>query len=122
MQLLTAKNAEDMAARELNLPFQLPVWVRDVQIFQDAEAEGIIGREPSAPERQAHKEILAMLTAQGEFLVNRFREQGVPEQAGMKLADVEAILEALYDKQRVFFGGMSEQRRAQVLEEVFGAS
>jgi hypothetical protein len=31
-------------------------------------------------------------------------------------------LEGLYDKQRVFYGGMTEARRAQVLNEVFGAS
>jgi hypothetical protein len=31
-------------------------------------------------------------------------------------------LEAIYDEQRVFYGGMTDQRRAQVLDEGFGAS
>ena len=122
MEYLAAKNAEDMAAGGPNLPFLLPIWFRQIQIFQDAEAERIIGGDPSAAERHLHKEALAMLIWQGEFLVNRFREKDVPEQAGVTLANVEATLEALYDKQSVFFGGMTNQRRAQVLDEVFGAS
>jgi hypothetical protein len=78
---------------------------------------------PGESDRQAHKAILAMLISHGEFLVNRLRMQAPVEPiAGVTLADVEATLEGLYDKQRVFYGGMTEARRAQILGEVFGAS
>ena len=41
----------------------------------------------------------------------------------LTLADIEATLEGtIYDRQRVFYGGMTEERRSQILNEVFGAS
>jgi len=61
-----------------------------------------------------------MLIWQGEGLVALLREHDVTAQAGLTLADVEATLEELYDRQRARYGGMTDERRAQILDEVFG--
>lgn len=122
VESLAAKTAQDMAAPQLNLPFILVAWCRQIEIFRDAENEKIIGGAPSADERQAHKQVLAMLISQGEFLVASLHGNDVTGQVGLTLADIGATLEELYDGQRVFYGGMTEERRAQVLNEVFGAS
>ena len=122
VQFLAEENAKDMASREPNLSFVVPLWFRQLQIFQGLEDERLIGGAATGLEQQGHKRALAMLIWQGETLVNLLREQGFTEQAGVTLPDVEASLEGLYDKQRVFYGGMTEARRAQVLSEVFGAS
>jgi hypothetical protein len=122
VESLAAKTAQDMAAPQPNLPFILVCWRRQIEIFRDAENEKIIGVTPSADERQAHKQVLAILISQGEFLVAWLRENDVTNQVGLTHADIEATLEELYDRQRVFYGGMTEERRAQVLNEVFGAS
>ena len=63
-----------------------------------------------------------MLISMGEGLVGELRQHDVTAKAGVTLADVEATLEELHDSLRVSFGGMTEERRAQVLDEVFGAS
>jgi hypothetical protein len=119
---LAEKNAKDMAAPQPNLPFLLVAWFRQIEIFHDAETERIIGGSPTDEERQAHRQALAMLIWQGESLGGCLREHDVSAQVAIKLSDVEAALEELYDRQRVFYGGMTEERRAQVLNEVFGAS
>jgi len=111
-----------MAAREPNLAFVVLTWFRQLQIFQGLEDSGLVAEGPTGLEQQGHRRALATLIGQGENLVNLLRERGFKEQAGVTLADVEASLEGLYDKQRVFYGGMTEARRAQVLEEVFGGS
>jgi len=122
VQFLAQENAKDMAAREPNLSTVVPLWFKQLQFFQGLEDEGLIGGVASGLEQQGHKRALATLIWQGETLVNLLRERGFTEQAGVTLADVEASLEGLYDKQRVFYGGMTEASRAQVLNEVFGAS
>jgi hypothetical protein len=73
-------------------------------------------------DRQMQKHILSVLISMGEGLVNELRPHDVTAKAGVTLADVEATLEELHDSLRVWFGGMTEARRAQVLDEVFGAS
>ena len=122
LQVLAEENAEDLAAREPNLSSLIPLWFRMLQMFQRAENETLVGGGPAALVPEGHKRTLATLIGQGESLVNLLRKHGFTEQAGVKLADVEASLEGLYDKQRVFYGGMTEARRRQVLDEVFGAS
>ncbi len=122
MQFLAEENAKDMAAREPNLSLVVPLWFKQLQIFQRLEDEGLTGSLATSLEQQGHKRALATLIWQGETLVNLLRERGFKEQAGVTLADVEASLEGLYDKQRVFYGGMTEARPVQVLEEVFGVS
>jgi len=122
VEYLAEKTAQDMAAPQWNLPFLLVGWCRQTQLFRDLENEGIIGGKPAAQEQHAHKEALAMLISQGESLVACLRENDVTAQVRLTLADIEAALEDLHDRQRVFYGGMTEERRAQVLNEVFGAS
>ena len=77
---------------------------------------------PTEQDRQIQKQILSSLTSMGEKLVNELRQRDIIAQAGVTLADVEATLDELYLSLRVSFGGMTEARRAQVLDEVFGAS
>jgi xanthine dehydrogenase iron-sulfur cluster and FAD-binding subunit A len=68
------------------------------------------------------KHILSTLTSMGEWLVSELRQHDITAKAGVTMADVEATLEELYVSLRISFGGMTETRRAQVLDEVFGAS
>ena len=119
---MAAKTAENMAAPELNLPLLLGGWCLEIQIFRDLENDKIISGAPTDQARQEHKQVLALLISQGEFLLARLRENDVTAQVRLTLADIEATLEELYDRQRVFYGGMTEERRSQILNEVFGAS
>jgi hypothetical protein len=111
-------NARDMASPKPNLVEDLYVWFKGVSLYHQGE----MGGAPTDQDRQMQKHILSVLISMGEWLVSELPQHDITAKAGVTLADVEATLEELYDSLRVSFGGMTEARRAQVLDEVFGAS
>jgi hypothetical protein len=110
-------NARDMVSPKPNMVAQLCVWFKGVSLYHQGELDGAATEE----ERQMQKHILSALISLGEGLLAELRKHDITAKAGVTLADVEATLEELYVSQRVSFGGMTEARRAQVLDEVFGA-
>lgn len=111
-------NAREMALPKPNVVAELCVWFKGVSLYHQGEIGGV----PTEPERQMQKHILSVLISMGEWLVGELGRHDITAQAGVTLADVEATLEELHDSLRVSFGGMTEARRAQVLDEVFGAA
>jgi hypothetical protein len=111
-------NARDMASPKPNIIEELYVWFKGVSLYHQGE----IGGASTEQDRQMQKHILSTLTSMGEWLVSELRQHDITAKAGVTMADVEATLEELYVSLRISFGGMTETRRAQVLDEVFGAS
>jgi len=111
-------NARDTDSPTPNLVEELFLWFKGVRLYYQAE----MGGAPTGQERQMQKQMLSALLSMGEWLVRELRQHDITAKADVTLADVEATLEELYVSLRVSFGGMSEARRAQVLDEVFGAS
>lgn len=114
-------NARDMALTKPNrlaVIEELMVWFKGVSLYHQGETGGA----PTEQDRQMQKHILSVLISAGEGLLSQLRQDDITPTAGITLADVDATLEGLYDSQRVWFGGMTEARRAQILDEVFGAS
>ena len=111
-------NARDVASPKPNIIEELFVWFKGVSLYYQGEMDGA----PTEQDRQIQRQILSSLTSMGERLVNELRQEDITAKAGVTLADVEATLEELYVSLRVSFGDMTETRRAQVLDEVFGAS
>jgi hypothetical protein len=111
-------NARDMASPKPNILEEMFLWFKGVRLYYQAE----MGGAPTEQERQMQKQMLSALISMGEWLVSELRRQDITAKAGVTLADVEATLEELHLSLRVSFGGMTEARRAQVLDEVFGAS
>ena len=110
--------ARDDGAAKPNLLEELFLWLKGTRLYFQAE----MGGAPTGQDRQIQKQMLSTLISMGEYLVAELRQHDLTEKAGVTLADVEATLEELYVSLRVSFGGMTKQRRAQVLDEVFGAS
>jgi hypothetical protein len=115
-------NAQDMASPKPNPVQGLCIWFRSVSLYHQAEMDQIARGGPTEQDRQEQKHMLSMLINVGEWLVRELRQNDVTEKVGVTLADVEATLEELYVGLRVCFGGMTEERRNQVLDEVFGAA
>jgi hypothetical protein len=114
-------NARDMASPKpsmVGVVGELWVWFKGVSLYHQGEMGGALTEQ----DRQMQKHILSALISMGEWLVRELRQRDIIAKADVTLADVEATLEELYDSLRVSFGGMTEARRAQVLDEVFGAS
>jgi hypothetical protein len=110
-------NARDMASPKPNIVEELFVWFKGVSLYH----QGQLGAAPTEQDRQLERSILSTLTSMGERLVSELRRHDVSAKAGVTMADVEATLDELYVSLRVSSGGMTEARRAQVLDEVFGA-
>jgi hypothetical protein len=115
-------NAQDMASRKPSVVQTLCIWLKSVDLYHQTEMDVIPGGYPSEQDRQEQKFTLSVLINVGEWLVRHLRQNDVTANVGVTLADVEATLEELYINQRITFGGMTEERRKQVLDEVFGAA
>jgi len=111
-------NARDMASPTPNIVEELFLWFKGAKLYYQAEMGGALTNQ----DRQMQKHMLSTLISMGEWLVSELRHHDITEKVGVTLADVEATLEELHVSLRVSFGGMTEARRAQVLDEVFGAS
>lgn len=111
-------NARDIASPEPNIIEELYLWFKGVSLYHQGEPGGA----PTEQDRQMQQHILSALISMGEWLVSELRRHDITAKADVTLADVEATLEELHVSLRVSFGGMTEARRAQVLDEVFGAS
>ena len=111
-------NARDMASPTPNIVEELFLWFKGVRLYYEAE----MGGARTDQERQMQKHMLSALISMGEWLGSELRQHDITAKADVTLADVEATLEELHVSLRVSFGGMTEARRAQVLDEVFGAS
>jgi hypothetical protein len=111
-------NARDLASPTPNIVEELFLWLKGAKLYYQAEMSGT----PTDQDRQRQKQMLTSLISMGEWLVNELRQHDITAKAEVTLADVEATLEELYVSLRVSFGGMTDARRAQILDEVFGAS
>ena len=111
-------NARDVASPKPNIVEELYVWFKGVSLYHQGE----IDVTPTEQDRQMQKHILSSLICMGERLVNELHQHDLTAKADVTLLDVEATLEELYVSLRISFGGMTEARRSQVLDEVFGAS
>lgn len=121
-KIFAEKGAPDMASVKPS-PQDIWVWFKSVSIYHQGEVNQAERGDPTEEERDAQRRTLSVLINVGEWLVMQLRQNGkLGEKAGITTQDVEATLEELYDSLRVWFGGMTAERRAQVLDEVFGAS
>jgi hypothetical protein len=115
-------NARQMDSVNPDAVQELWPWFKSVRLYHEAETEQATRGTPTEQDRQWQKHMLSVLINVGEWLVRELRKKDVTGKLGVTLPDVEATLAELYVSQRVSFGGMTETRRNQVLDEVFGAA
>ena len=118
---LIDQNQRDFLAGRNSLAEDVASWLKAVDLFQVAQDEQMILRDPSADDLRQHRTWIASLIAEGERLVTeaisrnelKFAEQ-------VKLSDLEATLELLYLWQREWHGPkMRAARRREILQAVF---
>ena len=97
-------------------------WFEKVKMFQREENERMIDKDPTAEDLKAHKALVLRLIDDGEHLVNLAKHQGgMPQNPqGIKLGDLESTVEMLGDSYRGWHEPMPEERRQQLLKEIFG--
>ena len=119
--LVLDQNARDLQAKRYGRLQDVISWFKAIDLFRRAEMERLIERKPTPPDKRYHKTWLAALIAEGERLLTSLKQNGgLPRnQAGIKLSDIEATLEELYDTQAEWHGSLAPERRAALFIEIF---
>ena len=122
--LVLDQNSRDVLARRFSPLQDVVSWFKGIELFRQAEVERMIQRKPTPVDKRYHKTWLTALVAEGERLLTELRAEGGlhRNKAGIKLSDVEATLEELYDTQAEWYGSMKPARRKQLLKKLFDAT
>jgi len=119
--LVLDQNTRDVLAKRYGILPEAVSWFKGLEIFRQAELAQMIERKPTATDKRYHKTWLATLIAEGERLLTEIRaEGGLPRnKAGIKLSDLEATVEELYDTHAEWHGSMKPERRGELLKQIF---
>jgi hypothetical protein len=119
--LILDQNTRDLQAKRYGRLQEVISWFKAIDLFRRAEFERLIERRPTLADRRYHKTWLAAIIAEGERLFTSSKQNGgLPRnQAGIKLSDIEATLEELYDTQAEWHGSLTPKRRAALFREIF---
>ena len=122
--LVLDQNARDVLAKRYGPLQDVISWFKGIELFRRAELEQMIRRHPTPTDKRYHKTWLATLIAEGERLVTEIRAtSGLPRnKTGIKLSDVEATIEELYDTHAEWYGTMKQKRRADLLKQLFNGT
>ena len=117
--LVLEQNARDMQAKRYGRLPEIVSWFKAIDLFRQAELERMIERKPTPVDKRYHKTWLAALIAEGERLVTEVRRSGgLPRNTtGIKLSDLEATIEELYDTHAEWHGSLSA--RAKINSDLF---
>jgi hypothetical protein len=119
--LVLEQNARDLQTRRYGRLPEVVSWFKAIDLFRQAELERMIERKPTPLDRRYHKTWLAALIAEGERLLTGLRRSGsLPRNAaGIKLSDIQATVEELYDSQAEWHGDLNPERRAAIFRQLF---
>ncbi|MGA2658753.1 MAG: hypothetical protein ABSH34_14720 [Verrucomicrobiota bacterium] len=121
--LVLDQNARDLQAGRYGRIPEIVSWFKAIDLFRQAELERMIERKPTPVDRRCHKTWLAALIAEGERLLTDVRRSAsLPRNtAGIKLSDLEATVEELYDTHAEWHGSLKPNRRAAIFRQLFDA-
>lgn len=122
--LVLEQNARDLEAGRYGRPAEVVSWFKAIGLFRQAELERMIERKPTPVDRRYHKTWLAALIAEGErLLIEVHRSASLPRNAGgIKMSDIEATVEELYDTQAEWHGSLKPEHRAALFKQLFNVS
>lgn len=114
------QNTRDLLARRYGILEEVVSWFKSIALFRQAENERMIERKPTPADMRHHKTWLTTLIAEGERLLNEIRDDGafVRNKASIKLVDVEATVEELYDTFAEWHGDTKAGQRAALLKQI----
>lgn len=122
IKILLEEVEQEIAARRSHLLFCLNAWLLALRIFRRVEEKKFVLSDPVPRDHEYHKAFTAMLLGQGEALLLELRRHHEidSEHIGVPFEDIAAQVEELRYDDRSRYGGMTEERREEILREVFG--
>ena len=118
--LVIDQNRRDLLAKRYGLLQDVVSWFKAIELFRQAECERMIERVPTPADRRYHKTSLATLIAEGEGLLTTIRADGglARNKSSIKVSDIVATIEELYDTQAEWYGGMKTERKAELCRQI----
>jgi len=123
VKLLIEELKQELAARRSHLLFRITAWYFALKVFKRVEIDKIVLKEPGERDLKYHKAIIAFLRGCGELLlVDLDSHQEIdPQHIGIGYGDLAAMVEELKISERERYGDMTQSRREEILNDVFGS-
>jgi hypothetical protein len=112
---------EGIVARRSHVLFRVNAWLLAVRVFRRVEERRIVLGEPAPRDFEYHRAFASLLIGHGEILLLELKrhEEIEPEHIGVRFEDIAAHVQDLRYDQRSRYGGMTIERRDEILQEVF---
>jgi len=122
VRLLVEELEQELAEKRNHLLYRITAWYFGLKVFKRVESEKMVLRQPVERDSKYHKAIIAFLRGCGEvLLVELSTHQEIdPVRVGINFADLAAMVEELKISEREWYGDMTEERRVEILNNVFG--
>ena len=120
--ILQADLEKELAEKRLHLLRRLSPWLSLINIFRRLEQDKMIVAEPTARDFKYHQAMLSFIVGSGEILVLELESHRQIDSVhiGMPFESVVATLQELRYDLRMWHSDMKEERRAEILQNVFG--
>ncbi len=124
VKLLVEELEQELAERRNHLLFRITAWYFALKVFKRVESDKMVLRESADRDTRYHRAILAFLRGCGEILLLELgaHQEIDPERIGIAYADMSAMVEELKMAERERYGDMTQSRRSEILNDVFGNS
>jgi len=100
------------------------MWFHKVADFRQAEMHLLYKKTPGKEIRSQHRQIIEILIQDGKEIVRRIHASGglIKPANGFSLQDIQSSVEELQNTQLQWNGGMSKNRKGEILKDVFDAA
>lgn len=122
--ILQADLERELAEKRHHLLRRLSTWYLLISIFRRLERDKMVATEATARDSKYHRAMLEFLIGSGSILVLELEahKQIDPIHIGIPFESVSAQLQELRDDLRMWYGGMTTERRNEILGDVFGVT
>ncbi len=124
VKLLMEELEQELAERRSHLLFRISGWYFGLKVFKRVESEKLVLKKPLERDTRYHRSIVAFLRGCGEMLLVEWatHQEIASEIAGISYADFAASVEELKLAEREWYGDMTDSRRTEILNNVFGST
>ncbi len=120
--ILQADLEKELAEKRNHLLRRLSTWYSLIGIFRRLEREKMVAVEPTQRDSKYHRALLEFLIGSGAVLVLELEghKEIDPIYIGIPFESVAAQLAELRDDLKMWHGGMTTDRRKEILSNIFG--
>jgi hypothetical protein len=99
------------------------MWFHKIADFRQAEMHLLYIKNPGEEIRSQQLQIIGILIREGKEIVRRIRASGglIKPANGFSLQDIQSSIEELQNTQLQWSGGMSKNRKEEILKDIFDA-